>query len=459
MKSITVNISRVKADNRYEPEYWILTEELSELLAQHPHHSLDYYASSIKKGIFDMKAKYYQSSGVPFLRISNLKFFELDKTGMVFIPQSEHDKNLKTELREGDIAFSKIGTLGKMLRVGKEYPIVNISQNLIGLRVNDLIDKNYVFAFLLSKFALYQIIKNRKQQLQDKLNLDDLKRLEICRLSLDDEKDLSLMVDEISNLTYEANVLINNAKKVLSSALGLEDFKVNPSFSFTANLSSFVKADLWSPKYSHPLYVETLSFIRSHCQTVALGNLVTLYKGDEVGSDNYIDYLDKRSNDVPFVRTSDIVNNEIDHFPDYFVPCETYDDISQNLQTGDILFTKDGKIGVVGMITECDKAIVSSGVAILRVNPDNTYGVTPEYIFTALSIKEIGAYGAARRTVVATTIPHLRDERLLDIDIPIPSKEIIEQITLLVSEAFKYKNTKKEMFKALRNKIDEFFPV
>ena len=49
---------------------------------------------------------------------------------------------------------------------------------------------------------------------------------------------------------------------------------------------------------------------------------------------------------------------------------------------------------------------------------------------------EIGGYGAIRRTVVASTIPHLREERLRDIVIPIISDGTIALIIDLVRKAF-----------------------
>ena len=183
-------------------------------------------------------------------------------------------------------------------------------------------------------------------------------------------------------------------------------------------------------------------------------------KGDEVGSDTYIGYLDKRKTDVPFVRTSDIVNYEIDQYPDFFIPEEIYKELEQGFQNGDVLFTKDGKIGMVGMITEYDKAIISSGFVGLRLNKKAiVYGITPEYLFLALSIKEIGIYASKRRTVVASTIPHLREERLKEIEIPILDKETISEITNLVKHAFKLKNEKKRLIAEVRETMDGYFKV
>lgn len=185
-----------------------------------------------------------------------------------------------------------------------------------------------------------------------------------------------------------------------------------------------------------------------------------LRKFRTVGSDTYIGYLDKKKSDVPFVRTSDIVNYEIDQYPDFYIPKEIYEELGQGFQKGDVLFTKDGKIGMVGMITEYDTAIISSGFAGLRLNKKaKNYGITPEYLFIELSIKEIGIYASKRRTVVASTIPHLREERLKEIEIPILNKETISEITDLVKRAFQLKDEKKRLIAEVRETMDGYFEI
>ena len=58
---------------------------------------------------------------------------------------------------------------------------------------------------------------------------------------------------------------------------------------------------------------------------------------------------------------------------------------------------------------------------------------------------EIGGYGAIRRTVVASTIPHLREERLRDIVIPIISDGTIA----LVRKAFLLKSKRKRLIRGI----------
>jgi len=459
LKTVTVNIDRVKQSDRFEPDFWVIGDFIDNVLSHHRHKKIAEYSKFIKKGIFDLKAERYQTEGIPFLRISNLKYFELGAEDLVYISEEDNKANSKTILRYGDIAFSKIGTLGKILRIGKHFPEVNISQNLIGVGFKKETNKNYIFAYLLSKLALLQIKKNKKKQLQDKLNLDDIRNIEVVELSEEKMKEISGLVEKAEEKAEKSLSILERAQNLFYKKLGIDFSKIQKEKYYSVNLSDFAKDDLWTPAFSYPLYVNTLKAIQKKWQTVPLGEIATVKKGDEVGSENYNKYLDKKDSDVPFIRTSDIVNYEVDQFPDFYIPEEIYKELNQDIKAGDVLFNNDGKIGLVAMLTSQDKVIIQSHIKRLRLKTDaNKYNLTPEYLFLVLTIKEVAKYQAERYTVIQSTIPTISNH-ILDIQIPILDKTSIDEITKLVKEAFELKDEKKKLIKEVREEIDSYFEI
>ena len=94
----------------------------------------------------------------------------------------------------------------------------------------------------------------------------------------------------------------------------------------------------------------------------------------------------------------------------------------------------------------------------LRLNSKGReYGLTAEYLFLLLSIEEIGLYPAIRRAVIASTIPHLREERFREIELPILDVDSITEITKLLKEAFELKNRKKILIREITVKINKYF--
>ena len=239
-----------------------------------------------------------------------------------------------------------------------------------------------------------------------------------------------------------------------------KDYKNNAQivlneFAFEVNVKELIKTNFWIPKHFSPFYKQKIIELKKLHKFVLLGEICVIKKGDEPGSENYIPYLEKSNTDIPFIRTSDLVNYSINQFSDIFLDENFYEELNQDIQPNDILYTKDGKIGITAMITENDKIIISSGIVRIRLleKAIKQYGLTQEYIFAILSDKHFGFYQAIRRTVIAATIPHLREKRLAEFEIPILQKDKIKIITDIVNKSFQFKNETKK----LDNKINIFF--
>jgi len=125
----------------------------------------------------------------------------------------------------------------------------------------------------------------------------------------------------------------------------------------------------------------------------------------------------------------------------------------QDLKPGDILFTKDGKIGIVGMIKGGDRCIISSG--ILKIRVEDTNKLNPFYLFVALNSKIVYSQAMARY-VTAATIMHLHIERFLDIEIPFLSIEEQNKVGKQIEDIF---NLKSQADNNLDNLKEEFLKI
>ena len=460
LKTITVNIANVRESDRLEPNYWVIANFVDSVLKLHKHRKLADYSRFVKKGIFDLRAARYKENGVPFLRISNIKYFELNTEDLVYISNEDNMANRSTILRHGDIAFSKIGTLGKLLRIGKRYPEVNISQNLIGVGLKSDVNKNYIFAYLLSKLSLLQIKKNKKRQLQDKLNLADIRDIAVVEIPEDKVKLIDGLVEEAELKAEKAVAVLSQAQEYFFQRATVDFSKIQRPKYYSVMLSSFKDADIWNSNYSYPFYINTLQAIQRKWKTVRLGEITTAKKGDEVGSDNYNTYLGKKDTDIPFIRTSDLVNYEVDQFPDFYIPEEIYRELKQDIKAGDIVYSNDGKIGLVAMLTAEDKVILQSHIKRLRLNKEamEKYHFTQEHLFLLLTIKEVARYQAERYTVIQSTIPTI-SKHIRDFEIPILDQDTVDEITKLVKEAFILKDQKKLLIKRVREEIDNYLGI
>jgi len=229
---------------------------------------------------------------------------------------------------------------------------------------------------------------------------------------------------------------------------------------FTTNLSKLKETNFWMPKHFSPYYTQAIDKVKSKYNIVKLGEIAEFKKGNEPGSANYIDFIDHSDTDIPFIRTGDLVNFSVNQLPDNFVDEDVYSKLNQDLRSKDILFTKDGKIGITAMVKDNDKVVIASGILRIRLTQEakRKYGITPEYLFAVLSNKYTGYFQALRSTVIAATIPHLRGKRIENFDIPILDIETINTITNFVQKSFQLKNESAmldaETISLLKNKFD-----
>ncbi|MDR1983903.1 MAG: restriction endonuclease subunit S [Prevotellaceae bacterium] len=397
-----------------------------------------------------------------FIKSADVKRYNLNETTISYVSEQTHKTRKRMLVFPDDILVSNTGKyLGFACVVPEEIAESTTNQNISILKLNKKghnFNSYFIATYLNSYFGQREIESLLTLTGQKYLNSTNFKRLRIPIIDNEMVKKISDKMQTAILKETKSLSLLQQAQTLFYEKLDIDFSKVEKQNYFSVKLSDFASADLWSPMYSYPLYVNTLKEVQKKIQTISLGKIATLKKGDEVGSDNYIGYLEKRKTDVPFVRTSDIVNYETDQYPDFYIPKEIFNELQQNNTGSDILFTKDGKIGMVGMITENEKSIIASGLARIKLKTEaKQYNVTPEYLFLVLSLKEFGSYASKRRTVVASTIPHLREERLREIEIPIIEKSYIDELTILVREAFELKDERKQIINEVRNIMDNYF--
>ena len=463
-KITTVNSSDVWMTNRFEPKMFIFQSVLKKCQKKYPFVVLgdEKFATGIKRGQSPKPETYRdkRTGKYIFIRTADVKKYHINTESSVYLEDDTFATQKNNRVISDDILISVVGNyLGSTSVIPENIDMGAFNDNSARIRI---VDKNispyYVSAVLNSSFGQQLILSLATRTGQKILSAGNVKKISLPIFN--NNRSISQKYRKAVEKEMESNILIAQAQQLFYSCFGAVFKSVSKENEFSVKKSNFAKADLWTPMYSYPLYVNTVKAIQGVCSIVDVGTVADLIKGDEVGSDNYIGYIEKRKTDIPFVRTTDIVNYEVDQYPDFFIPKEIFDELDQGFQSGDVLFTKDGKIGVVGMLTKSDKAIISSGFAGLRLNKKGRdLGLTSEYLFLALSIKEIGGFASKRRTVVASTIPHLREERLKEIEIPILDKNVIGEISELVRRAFELKDEKKCLIEEMRQMMEGYFEL
>ncbi|MFX1237102.1 MAG: N-6 DNA methylase [Promethearchaeota archaeon] len=176
-------------------------------------------------------------------------------------------------------------------------------------------------------------------------------------------------------------------------------------------------------------------------------------RGDEIGSQVY------GLGDIPFIRTSEIYNWEINLDSHKKTSEEIYEQykFKQKIELGDILLVKDGGpnlIGKTAFITELDtKIIIQSHIFQIKCLENDKY-IDPYLLIYLLNL-EIVQQQIQAITFVQGTIATIGN-RIMEIILPIPSnttkrKEISEQIREIIVQKVEIRKKMKNLSFTLSN--------
>lgn len=462
MKTFSVSNKTLKMGSRLLPSFYYYTEILK---SKNQLNGVKYYSISdfaiVSDGEHSAIPRNSQG-GIRYLYGRNIKegvinFDEISDDS--YISEDDYLSFKRCHVSENDVLIAILGTIGKSALYKQEYMgIVGIPRHIANIKIKnkELITPEFLSLFFRSRLGKNQMFSMTTGNIQQLFSLSAIRRFEV---PIPDKKivnELTCIEKAALDCFIQAEKYIKEASIIFYKALNFNPKDIKGSLSFSKSSKEVLGNGVWTPKLYNPLYRLMESALCLYNRAVALGTIASLTKGDEVGSDNYSEFLDKTNEHVPFIRTSDLVNGEVDLYPDYYVLDENNIIEKQKLSYGDILFTKDGKVGSAAMITDEDNVIVSSGIEILRINDNGrSLGITPEVLFVALMEPIVGRYGANSRTVVASTIPHLIESRLAEIKIPLINHTDSEKITILIKKAYELKAKRKKLLIQSMKRFEE----
>ena len=173
--------------------------------------------------------------------------------------------------------------------------------------------------------------------------------------------------------------------------------------------------------------------------------IIQIKRGNEVGSQHY------GTGNIPFIRTTDIVNWEVKMDTVKSISEEIYQKykISQDIQENDILFVNDGTflIGRCSMVTKNDiKAVIQSHLRKIRVI--NEERLNPHYLFYLLNTEIVQAQINTKIFTQATL--STLGNRIMEIELPFhQNKDIIKDLSKEIESIINQKTILRERMKKL----------
>ena len=386
----------------------------------------------------------FVESGIPYYRGGDIyNMFIEQSPNPFYIPRSVFDMNTmqRSHLKKGDILMSIVGAIIGNLSLVTTDNDATCSCKLAIIRPYANLTPEYIMTFLRSQIGQSQIQRYRRGSGQTGFILEDFGQIlvpELTEVIMEFVKRCVLKAQQVYTL---GSIRYQNALDRLYGQLKLQNLQLDKSNIKVLNIKkSFLDSGRLDAEYYHPKYdilFEQLSQIK--CKR--LGNLITLQKSIEPGSDFY------QSEGLPFVRVADLTKFGVTK-PSIYLDEEIFKDVIRP-KKDTILMSKDGSIGIAYKVEKDEDFITSSAILHLQITDDN---ILPDYLTLILNSKVVQMQ--AERDAGGSIIQHWKPSEISNVVIPVLPMEKQQEISQKVQESFRLRNESKRLLNVAKTAVE-----
>ena len=367
-------------------------------------------ADVITKGTTPTSIGYeFVNKGINFIKVESINedgaFIE-NKFAYI---TDECDKKLsRSQLQENDILFSIAGAIGRVAIVDKNILPANTNQALAIIRLHKgVYEYNFLKYILKSPAISKQFEKQKKGVAQINLSLKNIGDFEIPVISIEQQKKISLELDNIT-------ALINKRKKQLEKLDELVK-------------SRFIELFGDPQRNPHGYKHTKLSDIATYYNGLT-------YKPENVAAEGTI-----------VLRSGNIQNSQLDFADTVRVDCAIKERLM--VQKNDILMcSRNGSaklVGKVALIKDIQEPM--SFGAFMMIIRSHYFGYLMTYF-------QMDAFRQQIKTGATTTINQITGRMLDDVTIPLPPMSLVDQFAAFVKQIDKSKFEIKQSLEKLELK-------
>lgn len=423
----------------YNPDYLFVRDEL-----QNNPTLLEYIQGDVKGGSTPPAYLFYKDKGIPFIKTSAVSRHFINTNDLYLINSNFHNKSLKRSITKPyDIIYTMTGKfMGKAALCPPTIAEMNMSQNSVVLHTDTPEKAAFLTIFLNSSINRIQVRGSYSITKQKFLNQGKISSLRVMQYH---NRYDCIMQQYLSafDTYYQSVAKIQSIIEQFNKNYKLP-YSDSPQYGFVVKPAQFNK-NMLTPNYYREDVDKSITIIKEIGENTVFDSK-GLSKGDEIGSAFY------QEEGVPFIKTSDIMNYDIDHEPDCYCSESFLSQLEQNIKTGDILFAKDGKPGEVAIVLEDKRAVISSG--LVKYHPRTEQ--EGYWTFLLLSSQYGNSY-FKKWFVIASTMLHLRADFFNDFKIPKITPEIEESYIIPLKNAFIAKSTAYKQIVKIKNIVEESY--
>ena len=350
--------------------------------SQYPIVTLNTIADKIDYGLTASATE--TGNGPKFLRITDIQDDKVNWSTVPLCNANETDQD-KYSLAAGDIVFARTGaTTGKSYLIRKCPTKTVFASYLIRVRPGKSVDPRYISRFFQTPEYWNQINLSTSGTAQGGVNSTKLKTLKIPLPPLEEQKRIADILDKADGIRRKQQEAIRLTEELLRSTF----------------------LEMFGDPENTPYPVKTLA---ESCELITDGTHKT---------PTYV------NEGVPFLRVTDIQDESINWNKVKYIPMEEHLELIKRCHPirGDILYSKNGTIGIPKIIDWDVEFNIFVSLALLRPKPHVILGEYLEsFLHTPFALRQ------ALSHTKTGTVSNLHLVEIRKVKLPVPAIEVQEK--------------------------------
>lgn len=359
------------------------------------------------------------------------------------ISETQHKKNPRTELQEGDVIVSTVGTIGNCAVVDKTVLPANSDRHIGIIRVKSDYLPHFLSTFLLTKYGKFQTLREATGNVQLNLFIEKIRTLKIPITSDTFQKAISDVVIKALSLRGKARGGYVEAEQLLLKEINLEGYVPSEENISVRELAECLADNRFDAEYWEPRFDEVLQKIG---KSVSLGDIAQIKRGSLISPEFYSEY------GVPYIRGADFSSLEIEDGNMTYVSPNFTRNNETIVSVGNILFPLVGSVGKTALVTKpYSGSYISNNLGKIALI---TQKFLPEYI-QALFQSIVGQM-QFERLQMQTAQPKISDSDMKKIKIPMLSIQQQKEIAKLMTISRSKKDEAKVLLEKAKQAVEIF---
>jgi len=442
----------------YRPEYIENEKKLSQ--SRCVVKRLDEIADKIVDGPFgsQLKVNEYQDSGIPIIRVKDIKEGQLLEEDFVYISEKKHQELIRSEVNPDDVVLTKAGSIGNATVLPRQIQKANITSHLAKIKVKDGVLPKYICEFLNTNTGRLQVFRFGNKTTRPELNLTEVSSIKVIIPPLEIQKKVIQNIDEARKLKLkkelQATNLLNSINIYVRQQLGIKYAETMEEKIYIVN-SQDLENSRQDPYYYNPKFVKLLRTARDNLETVSLADISeNVFNGNTPAKDKYTD------EGKPIVKVSCLKKNRIEWSN---LSYSKEKKLNKHLKDNDILLLSSAHqaeyLGKNPCLVEIPESLRKRDITfvgeLICIRP-STNQVNPYYLLAILRLDE---YHQLINREKRGQTSHIYPEDLRKIKLPLvdmdKQNKIAQELKNRLSQAQDLKNKASKMLEDAKKKVEE----